>query len=62
MIEKIKNKVILHQNKKIDILKTHWNLNEKEREYLFKDLLKTELSICPLHSLDLTKKIREVLK
>ncbi len=61
-IQTIKNKVILHKNKKIDILETYNHLTDLEKGYLFKDVLKTSLSICPLHALDLTKQIREVLK
>ena len=60
--EQIKNKIILHKNNKINVLSTFWNLNNNEREYLFKVLLKTDLCICPVNALDLTNKIREVLK
>ena len=62
MIQQIKNKIVLHNNKSIDVLGTYYNLNESEKQYLFNDVLKTKKSICPFHVLELTKQIRDVLK
>jgi hypothetical protein len=61
-IQNIKDKIVLHKNLKIDVLSTYWNLTDSEKEYLFNDILKTRMSICPIHMLDLTTQIREVLK
>ena len=55
----IKPYIVLHQNKKIDVLSTFWNIPNPLRDNFFRGL---NINPSPFHILNNTKLIREVLK
>jgi len=61
--EKIINNIEYHKNKKIDVLKTYWNLKNNGFNNFLNDFFKKIGCVnCPFHILNNTNEFRNYLK